>query len=90
MTIEWHDIAGSVGVLLILGAYLLLQLGRIQSDFVMFSAANALGSGLIILSLLQSFNLSAFVIEVCWLLISLYGMAVNRFGRRHRHGRFPQ
>lgn len=81
MTIEWHDVAGSIGVLFILVAYLMLQLGRMQSNSVLFSAINAVGSALIILSLLQAFNLSAFVIEVCWLLVSLYGVTVNAFGR---------
>lgn len=77
MTIEWHDVAGFIGVVFILLAYLLLQLGRMQSNTVLFSAINAVGSALIILSLLQSFNLSAFVIEVCWLLISLYGVTIS-------------
>lgn len=81
MTIEWHDIVGTAGVMLALLAYLLLQLGRMQSNSVTFSATNAAGAGLIILSLLQSFNLAAFIIEFCWLLISLYGLAVNGLGR---------
>lgn len=81
MNIEWHDVTGSIGVMLVLVTYLMLQLGRIDSSEVSFSACNAAGAALIILSLLQSFNLSAFVIEVCWLLISLYGLAVNGLRR---------
>lgn len=77
MTIEWHDIAGTIGVVLILVAYLLLQLGRVRGDTVMYSIINAIGALLILFSLLHAFNFSAFVIEICWLLISLYGIAKN-------------
>ena len=34
-----------------------------------------LGAGLILVSLARDFNLSAFLIELVWLLISLYGLA---------------
>lgn len=75
MVIEWHDVVGTMGVTLILGAYLLLQLRRLNSDMLVFSVTNAVGSTLILISLLQVFNFSAFVIEFAWLLISLYGVA---------------
>lgn len=87
MTIEWHDVAGFIGVVLVLLAYFLLQLGRMQSNAIVFSAINAVGSALIILSLLQSFNLSAFVIEVCWLLISLYGVTISTLARTREQSR---
>jgi hypothetical protein len=32
----------------------------------------------VLLSLVNDFNLSAFVIETCWVLISLYGMVRTR------------
>ncbi len=74
MQIHWHDVVGSIGVFLVLAAYLLLQTERLRSDSFWFSFYNALGSGLILVSLTQAFNFSAFVIEVCWILISLFGM----------------
>ncbi len=76
----WHDVVGTVGVVLVLAAYLLLQLERLRSDSVWFSFVNALGSGMILVSLTQAFNFSAFVIEVCWIVISVYGMA--KYGLR--------
>jgi len=72
----WHDIVGSVGVATILGTYLWLQMGRLDARSLVYSVLNGLGAGLITVSLLFDFNLSAFVVEVAWVLISLYGMVV--------------
>ncbi|MDH4110141.1 MAG: hypothetical protein OEW35_17795 [Gammaproteobacteria bacterium] len=82
MILEWHDFVGTAGVIVVLVTYLLLQSGRMDARTVRFSALNAVGSALILLSLVQAFNLSAFVIELVWLLISLYGLAVNGSWRR--------
>jgi hypothetical protein len=72
---EWHDLVGNVGVVLVLGVYLLIQIDRLDARSKAYSVINALGAGLITISLLVDFNLSAFVIEACWFLISLYGLA---------------
>jgi hypothetical protein len=69
------DVAGFVGVFLIVIAYLLLQLDKLPSSSLSFSLFNAAGSLLIILSLLFKFNASAFLIEVFWFLISLLGLS---------------
>lgn len=74
MTIAWHDLVGTLGVLFIVGTYFLLQLGRLSSDRPLFSVLNALGAALILVSLTRAFNLSAFLIEAIWLVISLYGL----------------
>ena len=75
MSLNLFDLAGFIGVLLIVIAYLLLQLEKLPSSSVTFSLLNATGSLLIILSLLFTFNLSAFLIEVFWFLISLIGLS---------------
>ncbi len=69
------DLAGFIGVLLIVIAYLLLQLDKLPSSALSFSLLNAAGSLLIMLSLIFKFNVSAFLIEVFWFLISLIGLA---------------
>jgi hypothetical protein len=71
---RWYDVLGLVGVALILLAYLLLQLRRIDPAGPAFSAANAAGAALVLLSLYYDFNLPAAVVEGAWLLISLYGL----------------
>ena len=68
------DLLGNVGVFLILAMYLALQLGKISATVPAYSALNALGALLILVSLYFKFNLSAFLIEFCWLLISLFGL----------------
>jgi hypothetical protein len=70
----WHDFVGNVGVLMILGTYFALQIGRLDARSVKYSALNALGAGSITLSLLFDFNLSAFVVEAAWVAVSLYGL----------------
>ncbi len=84
MDYELHDLIGNVGVALILGSYLLVQLRRLDATRVPYLLANGLGAGLILVSLARDFNLSAFVIEVVWLLISLYGLARIFLERRVR------
>ena len=74
MTLTWFDLIGFVGVLLIIVAYLLLQLEKLPSSSPIYSLMNALGALLIIISLLFDFNLSAFVVEAFWFLISLLGL----------------
>jgi hypothetical protein len=73
-TLDLFDLAGFIGVLLIVVAYLLLQLDKLRRSSLSFSVLNAAGSLLIIVSLLFKFNMSAFLIEVFWFLISLLGL----------------
>ena len=83
MTYHWFDLVGTVGVLLIIVAYALLQLDKLSSSAVSFSLLNAAGAGLIIVSLLFYFNLSAFMMEFFWFVLSLFG-AVRRMTRYPR------
>ena len=76
MNIEfvWHELVGLAGVVLVLLAYFGLQSGRMRGDGIAFQLANILGAGGIALSLVYDFNLSAMVIELCWIAISVYGL----------------
>jgi len=71
---SWHDASGIAGVLLIVGAYLQLQRRVWSTDDLKYSASNAVGAGLVLVSLVEKFNLSAFLVELFWMIISLYGM----------------
>ena len=82
MTFDLFDLGGFIGVLLIVIAYLLLQLDKLPSSSLSFSALNAAGSLLIMFSLVFKFNISAFLIEVFWFLISLLGLAKWLISRR--------
>ena len=81
MEYSWYDLAGNIGVLMMVIAYLLLQLDKLSSSAVSYLLLNALGAVLVIGSLMVRFNLSAFLMEVFWLLISLFGLAKSLYSR---------
>ena len=68
------DLIGNIGVVVLVTTYLMLQLNKLSSDGLAYSLLNAIGAGLIVISLLVDFNLSALVIEAFWVLISLLGI----------------
>jgi hypothetical protein len=68
------DLIGNIGVVILMVTYLLLQLNKLRSDDLSYSLLNAAGAGLVILSLLVNFNLSALLMEVFWVLISFVGI----------------
>ncbi len=74
MTGARYDILGTIGVGIIIVTYVLLQLGRVRSEQLIYSVLNALGAALILVSLYFNFNFPAFVVEFFWLLISLFGI----------------
>ena len=74
MMMSLPDGLGLFGVLLTLIAYLLLNIRKINSRSIEYAGLNIVGSTLIIYSLYFDFNLSAFAMEICWLLISVYGL----------------
>lgn len=74
MQFSFYDLVGSIGVGIIILTYILLQTERLKSESLAYSIFNALGSGLIAFSLVYSFNLAAFIVEILWLIISLYGI----------------
>ena len=82
MDYSWFDLVGNVGVLLMVTAYLLLQLEKVSSSAVSYLWLNAVGATLVIISLKFRFNLSAFLMEAFWLLISLYGLTKPLFAKR--------
>ena len=74
MNFTFYDLLGTLGVALILLAYLLLQIDKLKSSDLLFSLMNAAGSGLILLSLYFDFNFPSFLVEGVWLVISTIGI----------------
>ena len=68
------DLVGLIGAAVLMIAYLMLQLNKLTSDGLAYSLFNAIGAILIIVSLRVKFNLAAFIIEVFWVLISVFGI----------------
>lgn len=74
MNFNFSDLLGIVGVSIVLWYYAMLQTGKCSSNDLMFSMVNFIGSGLIIVSLLFSWNLASFLMEFAWFVISGYGI----------------
>ena len=68
------DIGGLVGVVLMLLAYGLAQLGRLKIDGAPALLLNLIGALLVLGSLVYRFNLPAVIIESAWALIALLGL----------------
>ena len=84
LTMRWYDWAGLIGVGMTLVAFYLLQAGKLRGDGLTYQLLNAFGAFAVLLSLLYAFNLSAFVLEGLWLLISIYGIVRGQRARRAR------
>jgi hypothetical protein len=69
-----YDIAGLIGVVLILAGYAAATVGRLHPKGAPSLAINFVGASLILLSLMRSFNLSAAIVEGAWALIALFGL----------------
>ena len=76
MTIHWFDVVGLLGVAITLLAYLALQARRMKGDGLLFPLINLIGAAAILTSLVYDryTNISAFVIESSWAIISIYGI----------------
>lgn len=68
------DLIGNIGVVVLVITYGALQLNKLSSDGLAYSLLNAAGASLIVVSLIYDFNLSALLMEVFWVLISLLGI----------------
>lgn len=85
MMIEWYDWCGYVGVVLILLSFLLLQAQKLHGNGWIYQLMNVLGAIGIMLSLLfGSFNMPAFLQELAWALIGIYGIVSSQRRRRTR------
>lgn len=69
-----YNTFGIIGDFLILLAYFLLHLEKITYNNFSYPFMNFIGALLIVFSLLFAWNLPAFIIEISWIGISLYGL----------------
>ncbi len=79
------DLAGLLGVLLMLLAYAGAQFQRLDPRRAPALGMNFIGSGLVLYSLSVRFNLAAFVMETAWGLVAFHGLVrlgLERWRRR--------
>ena len=87
MNYSGYDFAGNIGVVLMVLAYLLIQAEKIRSRDLSYSLMNGAGALLVVVSLLYRFNLSAFLVESLWFVISVYGLFKFASRRNAHEGR---
>jgi hypothetical protein len=79
----WHLWVGLLGTALVLLAYFLLQIRKLNGHGMTYQLMNALGSLGVLVSLVAiRINLVAVSLALAWLLISIYGIAFGFRGRR--------
>ncbi len=71
----FFDIVGLLGVAAIILSYMLLQAEILKPNQPIYSVLNLMGALLILFSLFFNWNLSSVVIEIFWILISIFGLA---------------
>lgn len=77
LDLDIYQIIGFVGMLFIVWAYFLLQAGKNGIDSLYYQLLNLIGAVLLLISLFVHFNLGSFIIEVFWIIITIYGMYKN-------------
>jgi hypothetical protein len=74
VALDFADVIGIVGVIMILIAYYFLSVGKWISDSMLYQVLNFVGAWLILFSLYFHWNFSSVVIEIAWIIISVMGM----------------
>lgn len=75
MNLEWYDWVGLLGSVLVVGSYFLLQSGRLAGTGLPYQLINIVGSSCILVSLFGGFNLAVCLLQMTWIVISIYGIA---------------
>ncbi|MGY5450369.1 CBU_0592 family membrane protein [Agarivorans sp. MS3-6] len=68
------DIVGLLGTALVVGAFFLLQLERLNPKQLSYNLMNLSGAILLLISLCINFNLASFIIELFWIGASVVGI----------------
>lgn len=68
---------GFVGMAFVVIAYFFLQIDRYNIHSLQYQLLNLVGAILLLISLCVHFNLGSFVIEVFWIIITIYGIYKN-------------
>jgi hypothetical protein len=68
------DLIGMSGTFLVVSAFFLIQLEKIDPKGLQYNLMNLTGAILLLISLCINFNLASFVIELFWIAASLVGI----------------
>lgn len=68
---------GFVGMVFVVIAYLFLQTNKYTIRSIQYQLLNLSGAILLLISLCVHFNFGSFVIEIFWIIITIYGISKN-------------
>ena len=68
------DIIGMSGTFLVVLAFFLIQLEKLDPKGIQYNLYNLIGAILLLISLCINFNLASFVIEIFWIAASIVGI----------------
>ncbi len=68
---------GFLGMAFVVIAYFLLQINKYTIKSLEFQLLNLIGAILLLISLFVHFNLGSFIIEIFWIIITIYGIVIN-------------
>jgi hypothetical protein len=89
MSADFYTLAGIAGTAMVIFAFFATQQEWLSAQSRRYQVLNLVGACLIMLSLYQDWNLPAFLIEVFWAAISVYGLLRHAFGGGLRSSRAP-
>ena len=69
-----YQIAGLFGVAFYLGSYAALQTGILKGSGYLYTAVNGTAATFVLISLLRDFNLSSALIQISWIVLSIFGL----------------
>lgn len=72
--VPWNDYFGLLGVAVYVGAYFSLQAGTIKGQGYLYPGLITVAACLVLIGLLENFNLPSTVIQVTYIAISIFGM----------------
>ncbi|AFL68083.1 CBU_0592 family membrane protein [Sulfurospirillum barnesii] len=81
---DMYHAIGTVGMAMVVYAYFLLQSDRVKNDSLKFQYLNLIGAILLIISLFFHFNLGSFLIEVFWIMITVYGLLKHQWKKKRQ------
>ena len=80
LLLSWYpDFIGCLGAIIVLVAYALLQAKKLESESFVYSFLNLIGALMILISLAYSWNLAAALMEIAWIIITLFGIVKTVF-----------
>lgn len=74
MLAKISDVLGLIGVAFMLFAFFMINTHKMTVKQLSYQLLNFMGAGLVLFSLYFNWNMSAVVIEIVWMLISLVGI----------------